>query len=217
MKKPTAPYQEHKQELLTCPSSKTCPSVHRVGLSSANFVALNDNRRNGSAWQVVNDMETQRPSSTSPSTLLSAPVCAGSCLQLSNCRVVGSRRCGNWRTVLSLSRNAKDASRRCDGHFLNFLENTSFLFWKLSETTDSGLFRHCQSSRLSKSNRCVFDPLVDPRNTVVVASQTPIDTPPTDLCRRSCRLMVSQSMKTGSLFLTWQSFHWPKGLPRQKK
>ena len=56
---------------------------------------------------------------------------------------------------------------------------------KVRETIDGGLFRHRQSSRLSKSNRCVFDTLVDPRSTGVVASQTPLDTPPTDLCRRS--------------------------------
>ena len=69
-----------------------------------------------------------------------------------------------------------------------FLETRVFYFEK-SVKPPKGLFRHRQSSRLSKSNRSVFDPLVDPRNTVVVASQTPLDPPPTDLCRRPCRVI----------------------------
>ena len=37
-----------------------------------------------------------------------------------------------------------------------------------------------------------FRPLVDPSNTVVVASQTRLDGPQTDLCRRPCRVVSSR-------------------------
>ena len=48
-------------------------------------------------------------------------------------------------------------------------------------------FQQCQSTPFCYRERCAFDTLVDPANTGVVASQTRLDGPQTDLGRRPCR------------------------------
>ena len=117
--------------LLTRLSSKTCPFDNCAGLILKNFATPNDNRRNGSAWHALNGPETWSSPTTSPSTLPSAPVCPVSCRQLSKCRVMVSRRCGHWHVVLSSMRNAKDASRRCEGQNFRISWRTrSFYFEK---------------------------------------------------------------------------------------
>ena len=149
------------------------------------FIRLNYNRRNGSVWQVVNDLETE----TIIKIPVEHPLGSGMCWIMSPTVQMPSHSVSAMRS-LAHGALTDEECKRClsqmrGSKLLNFLENTSLLFWKLRETIDGGLFRHRQSSRLSKSNRCVFDPLVDPRNTVVVTSQTPLDPPPTPL-RPTC-------------------------------
>ena len=85
---------ENKQENFCCsPNNGRTASFQRgpfdncAGFIPESFVALNGNRRNGSAWQVVNGLETQSSPTISPSPSPSVPVCAGS---FANCPSVDS-------------------------------------------------------------------------------------------------------------------------------
>ena len=127
-----------------------------------NFVTLNDNRRNGSAWQVVNDMETQTASSTSPSTLPSAPVCAGSFSKSPSVEswCLGDAVIGAWcshrRGMLKIP--LTDARV----YFLNFLETRlssclkNLRIWECSSTPSTFFgFLFCFLP-LSKKYNCCF-------------------------------------------------------------
>ena len=52
------------------------------------------------------------------------------------------------------------------------------------KSTEGGTIRPCQSSPFPQRERCALDPVVDPWNTLLMASQTRLDGPQTYLCRR---------------------------------
>ena len=55
--------------------------------------------------------------------------------------------------------------------------------------TEDDTFWQGRSSQFSRRERYVLDTVVNPENTLPMASQTRLDGPQTDLCRRQCRVM----------------------------
>ena len=64
---------------------------------------------------------------------------------------------------------------------------------RLNKTNECRAIWQCQSTSFHYRKRCHWDPLFDPRNTGVVASQTRLDASHVHLCRRPCRVGFSSS------------------------
>ena len=71
-------------------------------------------------------------------------------------------------------------------------------------TTEGGIIWRESSSPFSRLGRCVLDPVVDPANPVVVASQTRLDGSRTDLCRWPWRLVFTRISTIPTNTMSWR-------------
>ena len=63
------------------------------------------------------------------------------------------------------------------------------IIFNTNTITEDGTTRPHRSSPFSYRERCLLDPVINPVNTLLVASQTRLDGSRTDLCRRPCRVI----------------------------